>query len=296
MSFLRKMFSGNVTTDDPRRYLIEAMLGAMEADGDVAAEEMDALQQNFEDYDIFEGLNREELARFIDLAADAIRDAGGGKKRVAAIGKALASRTHRLTAYAMACQVCAADAAIAESEIEYLDALQAALGLDDTEAQGLFEAVRRAAGVMTLEEKANKMREMMPHFVDCMALMAMADGEIHDEERAGIHAVLRSIPDMAVLTDDELSEAAEISLGRVAGKDINAEIAKMREIFDNPADRYWTTVYMMIVALSDGKTDWREIAFLKTVKSEFELGDEQMDHAMSTAQLFPAVELGGAPG
>ena len=41
MSFLRKMFSGKVGTDDPRRFLVEAMLGAMEADGDVTEEDGD---------------------------------------------------------------------------------------------------------------------------------------------------------------------------------------------------------------------------------------------------------------
>ena len=33
MSFLRKMFSGSVTEDDPRQFVIEAMLGAMEERG-----------------------------------------------------------------------------------------------------------------------------------------------------------------------------------------------------------------------------------------------------------------------
>jgi hypothetical protein len=49
MSFLRKMFSGRVQTDDPRRFVVEAMLGAMEADGEVTDEEMEAFQNNLED-------------------------------------------------------------------------------------------------------------------------------------------------------------------------------------------------------------------------------------------------------
>ena len=34
MSFLRKMFGGGVDTKDPRRFLVETMLAAIEADGD----------------------------------------------------------------------------------------------------------------------------------------------------------------------------------------------------------------------------------------------------------------------
>ncbi len=294
MSFLRNMFSGSVKTDDPRRYLIEAMLGAMEADGEVTAEEMEVLQTNLEGHDLFEGLLAEETARMIDLAADAIRKAGGGDKRVEEIAKGLPNRSHRMIAYAMACEVCVSDADLPETEINYLDALQHALQLDDETARDIFEAARAESGLMTLEEKAAKMREMMPHFVDCMALMSSADEEIHYEELIGIRSVLRHIPDMAVLTIEELDEAIDASFERLKNKDVNAELKTIAESIDSPADRYWTTVYMMIVALADGKTDWREVAFLSNVKATFELSNAQMDQAMETAALFPAVELGGA--
>ena len=58
-------------------------------------------------------------------------------------------------------------------------------------------------------------------------------------------------------------------------------------------DRYWVAVYTMIIALSDGKQDWREVEFLASMKKTFGLTDNQMDVAMKTASLFPAVELGG---
>ena len=50
---------------------------------------------------------------------------------------------------------------------------------------------------------------------------------------------------------------------------------------------------MMIIALADGKSDWREVAFLKSVEQTFALTDTQMDAAMETARMFPMVELGG---
>ena len=102
MSFLRKMFSGQVKTDDTRRFLIEAMLGAMEADGDVTEDEMATFQSSLENHDLFKGLTGEEIERFIDLAAASIRDGGGGKARLPDIAKNLPSRSQRLAAYAMA--------------------------------------------------------------------------------------------------------------------------------------------------------------------------------------------------
>jgi tellurite resistance protein len=293
MSFLRKMFSGKIGVDDPRRFLVEAMLGAMEADGEVTEEEVTTLEGNLANHALFEGLSGDELSRITDLAADAIREAGGGKKRLAAIAKGLPSRAQRQAAYAMACEICVADQDLAEAEIDFLDGLQSALGLDEAEAKDIFESARKHSGLMTLDEKSDRVRMMMPAFVQCMALMAAADTEIHHEERLGMRAVLRAIPDMSVLTATELDEAIDVALDRIKDRDPRADLATIAQTIAAPADRYWTAVYVMIIALADGKTDWREVAFLESLKSTFALSDAHMDTAMKTASQFPAVAIGG---
>lgn len=293
MSFLRSMFSGQAKTDDPRRFLIEAMLGAMEADGDVTEDEMATFEGNLASHEFFKGLSGEELSRLTDLAADAIRDAGGGKGRLNAIARGLPSRSQRLTAYGLSAEICVADRELAEAEIAFLDAMQKEFGLEDGEAKEIFEAARKHSGLLTLDEKSERMRFLLPQFVQCMAVMAAADGEVHHEERLGIRSVLKNIPDMNVLTSDELDEAIAYALDQVTGKDPKAELTRIGQVIDQQGDRYWTTVYMMIVALADGKTDWREVACLDAVKVAFALTENQMDIAMQTAKQFPAVELGG---
>jgi len=293
MSFLRKMFSGKVSADDPRRFVVEAMLGAMEADGEVTEEEMATLEGNLGGHELFHGLSGEELSRLVDQAADAIRNAGGGKNRLAAIAKGLPSRSQRATAYAMAAEICVADKQLAESEIDFLDGLQKELALDESEAKELFEAARKHSGLMTLEERSEHVRELLPAFVQCMAMMAAADEEIHHEERIGMRAVLGNIPDMKVLTSAELEEAIDVALERVQGKDLATELKRIAGDITQPSDRYWTAVYTMIIALADGTNDWREVLFLETLKTTFELTDNQMDVAMKTAAQFPAVDLGG---
>ncbi|MBA3464552.1 MAG: TerB family tellurite resistance protein [Deltaproteobacteria bacterium] len=293
MSFLRKMFSGKVSAEDPRRFVVEAMLGAMEADGDVTEEEMATLESNLGGHAMFEGLSGEELGRLVDQAADAIRTGGGGRNRLPAIAAGLPSRNQRLAAYAMACEICVADRQLAESEIEFLDGLQKELALEEGEAKELFEGARAHSGLMTLEERSSHVRELLPAFVQCMAMMAAADEEVHHEERIGMRAVLANIPDMAVLTAAELDEAIDVALERIAGKDLSSELAGVANEITKPSDRYWTAVYVMIVALADGKSDWREVEFLESLKITFDLTENQMDVAMKTAAQFPAVDLGG---
>jgi uncharacterized tellurite resistance protein B-like protein len=291
------MFGGGVEDTDPRRFIVETMLAAMEADGDITDEELATMEKNLEEHQLFAELSGEARTRLIDMGADAIREAGGGTKRLDAISKGLSGKTHRLTAYAMACEVCVSDSELPESEIRFLDSLQKALNLDDKSARELFEAARGESSLQTVEEKASAMREIMPRFVDCMAMMALADGEIHEEEISGVRAVLSNIPDMAVLTPDELGKAIDDSFGRLKGKELAKELEGAADAITQAVDRYWTTVYMMIIALADGTTDWREIAFLQQARDTFGLDDELMDHAMATASQFPAVQLGGSvPG
>jgi hypothetical protein len=44
---------------------------------------------------------------------------------------------------------------------------------------------------------------------------------------------------------------------------------------------------MMIIAVADGKRDWRDVWLLGSVQEAFKLGDRDMDQAMSSAKLFP---------
>ncbi|MBA3451518.1 MAG: TerB family tellurite resistance protein [Deltaproteobacteria bacterium] len=293
MSFLRKMFSGRVSADDSRRFVVEAMLGAMGADGEVTDEEMAVFEGSLAEHPLFGELSGEERGRLTDMAADSIREAGGGKARLPAIAAGLPSRSHRLAAYAMACEICVADRELAETEIDYLDGLQTALALEEGEAKEVFESARKHTGLLTLDEKSEKVRELMPSFVRLMALMAAADGEVHHEERLGMRAVLRNIPDMQVLTPEELDEAIDVALERIKDSDSKVELAQIATDIIKPSDRYWVTVYVMIIALADGTQDWREVEFLESMKGTFGLADSHMDSAMKTAAQFPAVPLGG---
>ena len=293
MSFLRKMFSGKVSGEDSRRFLVEAMLGAMEADGDITEEEMAAFEGTLANHKMFEGLSADELSRLTDLAADALRDAKGGKNRLKAIADGLPSRGQRLTAYGLAAEICVSDKNLAESEIEFLDQMQKSFALDDNETKEVFEAARKHSGLLTLEEKSEKVRVLLPMFVKCMALMASADEEIHHEERIAMRSILRAIPDMAVLTHAEIDEAIDVALEGVKGKDLKQELEAVASEVTGSNDRYWVTCYTMIVSLADGVSDWRQVEFLATVRATFKLSETQMDQAMQTASLFPAVKLGG---
>mgnify|MGYP001562420532 FL=1 len=123
---VRDMMGGGLRPSDPRRFLIESMICAMNADGAIDPRELEALHKQLQEHDLFAGLSDQAAKMLIDVATDAVKFAGSSVARCAAIAKGLPSRIHRLTAYAMACEICGADTDISSKEQQFLEALRGA--------------------------------------------------------------------------------------------------------------------------------------------------------------------------
>src|SRR5688572_2682013 len=96
---VKDLLGGGLRPNDPRRFLIEAMIGSMSSDGMVDPREMAVLERHIATHALFNGLNPNAARTLIDLANDAIKFAGRAISRTAAIAKGLPARIHRLAAY-----------------------------------------------------------------------------------------------------------------------------------------------------------------------------------------------------
>ena len=81
------LLGGALKPNDPRRFLIEAMIGAMNADGVVDPRETAAVEQQIASHPLFQGLGAGAARTLIDLSNDAIRFAGNALGRAPAIAK-----------------------------------------------------------------------------------------------------------------------------------------------------------------------------------------------------------------
>lgn len=293
MGFLREMFGTGLAKDDPRAFLVEAMVAAIDADGEVTEAELEGLHKRLDVHEAFAGLTQDQKQRLIDQAADAVENAGGGRNRVDAIAQGLPSRSERTLAYNLACELCVADNELAETEIVYLESLQNALGLPDEEARAMFEAARTNSSVMTIEERGEKMKSLTPRFIDAMVLLTLADGKVEDAEIERMEAVLRHIADMRSLDEASLHDEVVKAFDRVAAKSPDEVINEIAAAITNQTDRFWTVTYMMLVAIADGAQDWQELGVLARVQKILGLDSEAMDKAMNIAKQFPKVKITG---
>jgi uncharacterized tellurite resistance protein B-like protein len=286
-AFMRNIFGGGLKPSDPRRFLIEAMLGAMEADGSVSDVERRTLRRNLEEHDLFAGLASEHTELLINTATEALRLAGSPLRRVGAIARGLPARTFRLTAYAMAVEVCASDSELHPNELEYLHQLRRNLVLTEHEATEIFDRVRAHNGMTALEGATRRMRELAPRYIDAMMLTATAAGVGQTERVRLVRGVSYTLLDLQVLQTKEIDDIVTLSFQRYRGKAVLEEFAALPATISHGSDRFWGAVYMVATALAAGNEEWREVGFFEIVKARFGLSDQHLDVAQQIARQLP---------
>src|SRR5438067_3263466 len=106
---VKDLLGGGLKPNDPRRFLIEAMVAAMSADGHIDARETAMMEQQIANHPLFAGLGAKSAKTLVELSTDAIRFAGGSIGRTPSIAKGLPARIHRYAAFGMAAEVAASD-------------------------------------------------------------------------------------------------------------------------------------------------------------------------------------------
>src|SRR6185503_14966115 len=144
---VKGLLGGGLKPNDPRRFLIEAMVGSMSADGHIDPSEVRVMEARISTHPLFEGMGLPAARTLIEMSTDAIRFAGGAVGRTPAIAKGLPARIHRLAAYGMASEIAAADQQIVDGELAFLEALRIALRISPLEAERIVRAA--AAGQLT---------------------------------------------------------------------------------------------------------------------------------------------------
>jgi hypothetical protein len=284
----RDMIGGGLRPSDPRRFLIEVMIGAMYADGSVDQRELDTLNKNLSDHDLFAGLNPEAAKTLIDLATDAVKFAGSSIGRIGAMAKGLPARIHRLCGYAMACEICAADENIDAAEQRYLEALRIALRVAPHEAQQIFTAAQQKKISHYLDDRVLRLRSLVAVVIEMFTLRAWARGTVTDDHRFALRDFFLAVPDLAGRIDDiegELYKA--FKKPRATGFNVYDELQKLVAGLPDPVDRYWLVVYAMLAEPPNLVPSWRVVPFLGLCQHAFQIVDADMELAAQDALAFP---------
>ncbi len=286
---VKDLMGGGLKPNDPRRFLLEAMLGAMSADGKIDPREMAVLEHQLATHALFQGLGPNAARTLIDLANDAIRFAGKAVSRTPAIAKGLPARIHRLAAYGMATEVALADQQLDQDEITFLEALRIALRIAPLESEQIVNAARAGHVQYFLDDRYLRIKGLIPIACEIFALRAFAKGIANDEQRFKIRDFFAALPDL-VLTKDELDAELYRAFRRPRATDaqVFTELSRVASGLPDPVDRYWIVVYTLVAEMPATVPSWRVIPFVGVMQAAFQITDTDMELAVVDALSFPA--------
>jgi hypothetical protein len=282
------LLGGGLRPNDPRRFLIEAMVGAMSADGVREPRELAAVEEQIRSHPLFRGLAPNAAKTLVDLSNDAIDFAGSSVARAPAIAKGLPSRIHRLAAYGMAAEIAVADEVLVEGELQFLEALRIALRISPLEARQIVSAAQGGGLPAYIEDRYSRLRTLIPVVSEVFALRALARACATDEQRFAVRDFFAALPDLAVARDDldaELFRA--FRRPRPADAQVFGELARVAGTLPDPVDRYWMVVYALVAEPPATVPSWRVVPFLGVMQAAFQITDTDMELAVVDALTFP---------
>jgi uncharacterized tellurite resistance protein B-like protein len=285
---IKGLLSGGLKPSDPRRFLIEAMVGAMTADGVVDPREAAAVERQITSHPLFQGLAAQAARTLIELSNDAIEFAGSAIARTPAIAKGLPARIHRLAAFGMAAEIATADQRLADGELQFLEALRATLRIAPFESEALVGAAQAGALTVHLDDRYHRIRSLVPVAAEVFTLRALGHGAAGDDQRFQIRDFFRAMPDLA-LGADELDGVLYHAFRRPRAPDaqVFGELSYVAQTLPDPEDRYWLAVYALVAEPPAQVARWRVIPFIGLVQAAFRIVDAELEQAVAHALTFP---------
>ena len=286
---VKELLGGGLRPNDPRRFLIEAMVGAMSADGVVDAREQAMMQKLVAEHPLFQGLGPAAAKTLVELSNDAIKFAGSAVARTPAIAKGLPARIHRLAAFGMAAEIAVADEQVAQGEIKFLEALRVALRISPLEAEGIVQSARVGQLAEFLDDRYLRVKSMITVAAEVFALRALARAMATDDHRFKGRDFFAAIPDLA-FSHDELDGELYRAFRRPRAPDaqVFGELSRVAQALPDPVDRYWMVVYTLVAEPPSTVPSWRVIPFIGVMQAAFHITDTDMELAVVDALTFPA--------
>ncbi|MGE3456944.1 MAG: TerB family tellurite resistance protein [Kofleriaceae bacterium] len=279
------LMGGEARPSDPRRFVIEAMLGAMHADGVVDERERVVIERQLAEHPWFSALG-DTAKTLLDLSSDAIKHAGGAARRAPAIAKGLPARIHRLTAYGMAVEVAVADGELVPAELDFLEAIGRSFRIGSSEADKVLCAVEAGTLADYLAERFRWIAELAPTMCELFAWRAVVRGAAEADHRA-LAAFLAAVPDLQA-TPAELAPMLATALQRGKRTDrLASELEVVATALPDRSDRYWAMIYALAAEMPAMVPSWRVIPFITELRRAFELDDAEMQTAVVDALSFP---------
>jgi hypothetical protein len=283
------VFAGPIRSNDPRRYFMEAMIGAVRADGVASREELAELQRHIGNHALLSGLAPQTVNTMLQMASESIDFAGGSLARVPAIARGLSFRVHRMVAFALACEICTIDSIVVDAERRFIEDLRVALRVSALETEAITFAIERGRTAQFLLDRIARIQSLMPVACELFSIRALTKMQMHDDQRFAIRDYFRSIIDLSSAEEEIDGHLYQcFRKPRNSTNPVPDQLTAVAQLLPDPVDRYWMTVYALAAEPVAQQANWRTNPFTGLLQNAFQLAEQDMLFATQDAQTFPA--------
>lgn len=251
--------------------LVEVMLLAASADGELQSTEMRALLTRVIERPEFEGTRPEQLNALIEASAKKLAGAKKLEDVLDSLRARLPDHRNRLLAFGLATAIALSDRKATRVELGLLKTFQKALGISEEEVTRIFDMVEQGR---SLSEALGEPSERL--FAETMVLVAASDGVVKKTE---LVAMLESMAGDPVFHNISLEDAQRFvgeALQSLASEGMPQRLAVLAQGLTTPAQRSKAFRLALKIARLGGAPSPHELHTLDLLQATFGIADDDV--------------------
>lgn len=252
--------------------LIESMLLAAIADGNISDHEMQTLLRRVMERPEFEGTQAPELNSLVEESVRRL----AGSKDLASILQSLRERLpdhkNRMLAFGLASAVAFADNRATRSELGLLKTIQAALGISEEEVATIIDVVEKGG---SLAEALGDSLERL--YAEVMVLVSAADGQLHAAEARALVESFAADPLFHDVSPERAQAFVTESVEALATEGLPKRLTILAHGLSTHAHRLRAFRLAMRIANASGRPSTAELRILDLLQATFGLADDEVE-------------------
>jgi tellurite resistance protein len=264
--------SEGTTRADRNAALVEVMLLAAMADGQLTESSIQALLRRVLERPEFDGTHPAELSALVEQSVKRLASAPNLEKILQRLRDRLPTHQNRLLAFGLAASVALADQRATRAELGLLKTFQAALGISEEEVANVIDVLETGR---SLNEVLGEPLERL--YAEVMVLVTAADGKVKPSEARALLESLASDPLFQEVSAGRAQAFLTESVEALAQQGLSERLRVLAHGLTTHAQRLRAFRLAMRIAQSSGRPSAAEVRVLDMLQATFGLADDEVD-------------------
>jgi tellurite resistance protein len=260
------------TRADRNAALVEVMLLAAMADGELTESSIQALLRRVLERPEFDGTHPADLSALVEQSVKRLASAPNLEKILQRLRDRLPTHQNRLLAFGLAASVALADQRATRAELGLLKTFQAALGISEDEVANVIDVLETGR---SLNEVLGEPLERL--YAEVMVLVTAADGKVKPSEARALLESLASDPLFNEVSAARAQAFLTESVEALARQGLSERLRVLAHGLTTHAQRLRAFRLAMRIAQSSGRPSAAEGRVLDMLQATFGLADDEVD-------------------